>query len=82
MDGVKQQIHARHQEAVESKHQFEMRKKNRELRVELDKIKEKNESTLVRISREYESNEINEQNKLEKKLTEIRQKNKQSLKDE
>jgi len=82
MDGVKQQIHARHQEAVDARHQFEMRKNNRELKVELDKAKESNQSTLVRISKEYDSNEINERNKLESKLTEIRRKNKQTIKDE
>ena len=82
MDGVKQQIHSRHQEAVDARHQFEMRKKNRELKVELDKVKEKNQSTLVRISKEFDSNEVNERNKLEAKLTEIRRKNKQTIKDE
>jgi uncharacterized protein with von Willebrand factor type A (vWA) domain len=82
MDGVKQQIHARHQEAVDARHQFEMRKNNRELKVELDKAKENNQSTLVRISKEYDSNEANERNKLEAKLTEIRKKNKQTIKDE
>jgi hypothetical protein len=82
MDGVKQQIHARHQEAVDARHQFEMRKTNRELKVELDKVKENNQSTLVRLSKEYDSNEVNERNKLETKLTQIRKKNKQSIKDE
>ena len=82
MDGVKQQIHSRHQEAVDARHQFEMRKKNRELKVELDKVKEKNQSTLVRINKEFDSNEINERNKIEVKLTEIRRKNKQTIKNE
>jgi uncharacterized protein with von Willebrand factor type A (vWA) domain len=59
-----------------------MRKNNRELKVELDKAKENNQSTLVRISKEYDSNEANERNKLEAKLTEIRKKNKQTIKDE
>jgi len=82
MDGIKQQVYARQQEAVENKHMYEVRKRNRELRNQLTKLKDKNQSTLTRITKDYNKAELDEQNKLEMKLTQLRKKNKLAIKTE
>jgi hypothetical protein len=75
MDGIKQQIHAKQQEAISTKHFHEQRKTNRKLREELNGLKDKNDSTLSMIKKDYDRSVLDEQNKLEIQLTKIRNKN-------
>ncbi len=75
MDGIKQQIHAKKQEAVNTKHFHEQRKLNRKLREELNELKDKNDSTLSMIRKDYDRTVLDEQNKLEIQLTKIRNQN-------
>ncbi len=61
---------------------YEVRKRNRELRDQLTKLKDTNKSTLTRITKNYNKQELDEQGKLEGKLIEIRKKNKIAIKAE
>ena len=63
MDGIKQQIHAKKQEAVNTRHFHEQRKLNRKLREELNELKDKNDATLSMIRKDYDRNVLDEQNK-------------------
>lgn len=82
MDGIKQQIHAKKQEAVNTKHFHEQRKMNRKLREELNDLKDKNDTTLSMIKKDYDRTVLDEQNKLEIQLTKIRNKNSQIIQSE
>ncbi len=82
MDGIKQQIRARQVEAVENRHQFEVKKLKRELRDELDKLSENNKATITKIKTDYDKEALNEKNQMETKLIGIRKKNKEILEGE
>ena len=62
MDGVKQQIRARQVEAVENRHQFEVKKIKRELRDEIDKLSENSKATITKIKKDYDKEILNEKN--------------------
>ena len=82
MDGVKQQIRARQVEAVENRHQFEVKKIKRELRDEIDKLSENSKATITKIKKDYDKEILNEKNQMETKLIGIRKKNKEILESE
>lgn len=82
MDGIKQQVHAKQQEAVNTKHFHEQRRTNRKLREELNELKDKNDSTLSMIKKDYDRSVLDEQNKVEIQLTKIRNKNSQIIETE
>ncbi|MEX0798353.1 MAG: hypothetical protein WD025_02865 [Bacteriovoracaceae bacterium] len=82
MDGIKQQAYQQKQEAIQTRHSFQLRKENREMRAELDKLKEQNEAAVTRLKKDYDKKALQEQTKLETQLNEIRQKNKQLLSNE
>lgn len=82
MDGVKQQIQARQMEALENKHIYKLKKMKREMRAELDRLRENTQAAVAEIKSGYNKQVLNEQNDLEKKLTNIRKKNSILVKEE
>ena len=58
MDGIKQQLHSRQMEAMENKHLYELRKRKRELRNELDKMREEHTKVIDRYSKEHKSQQL------------------------
>ena len=82
MDGIKQQIQARQIETMNNKHIYETKKLAREMRSELDKLREQNKSAVADIKKNYERESLAEKNKLEVELTGIRKKNNKLIKDE
>lgn len=82
MDGIKQQVHARRSEALENKHTHETRKLNRELRYELDQVKENKTATINDVKKEYDSKILSEKNSLESELIKVRRNNQELIKNE
>ena len=58
MDGVKQQIHAKQVQVIETKHLYQTRKLKRELKAELEKMSESNEEIIKRVKRDYNRAEL------------------------
>ena len=82
MDGIKLQSYQKKQEAMQTRHAFELRKEGREMRAELDKLKEQNQAAVKRIQKEYDQEAFQEQAELEAKLSDIRKKNEQIIEKE
>ncbi len=82
MDGIKQQIQARQVEALENRHQFEVRKIKREMRAKIDKLNEASKVSLDRLEKDYNKQYQSENNELELKLLAIRKKNDALIKEE
>lgn len=79
MDGIKQQAYQRKQEAMATRHAHLLRKENREMRAELDRLKEQNQAAVARLQKNYDKKEFQEKAELEAQLREIRTKNEQLL---
>lgn len=82
MDGIKQQVHARQIEAIETKHNYETRKLTRELRSELDEVKNQKLAAINHVKKEYDKRLLDEKNSLEMELTRVRRNNAEILKTE
>ena len=82
MDGIKLHSYQKKQEAMQTRHAFQLRKENREMRAELDKLKEQNQAAVKRIEKEYNQEAFQEQAELETKLNEIRKKNERIIENE
>ncbi|MCT4642633.1 MAG: hypothetical protein N4A33_10100 [Bacteriovoracaceae bacterium] len=82
MDGIKQQIHAKQQASIEKKHEYDVKRLNRELRDELNEMKDKNKSTIVQVRKDYNRSEMDEKNRLEMQLSKIRISNDRQIKEE
>lgn len=82
MDGIKQQVHARRVEALENKHVHETRKIKREMRSELEEVKENKLATINDVSKEYDKKLMTEKNSLQLELAKVRSSNDELLKDE
>ena len=82
MNGIKQQVHARQIEAIETKHNYKTRKLTRELRAELDEVKNKKLSDITHVKKEYDKKLLDEKNSLETELSRVRRNNSEILKNE
>tara|TARA_Y100000768_G_scaffold388965_1_gene389400 strand:- start:23987 stop:24520 length:534 start_codon:yes stop_codon:yes gene_type:complete len=82
MDGVKQQIHARQLESLENKHIYKVKKIKRDMRAELDRLRENSEAAVSKVKSGYDRKVMDEKLDLEKKLTDLRKKNEIMLKEE
>lgn len=82
MDGIKQQAYRQKQEALQTRQSFQLRKENREMRAELDRLKDQNQATVNRIQKEFDKEAFEEQHQLESKLSEIRRKNEEIIANE
>lgn len=82
MDGVKQQTQARHIKSLEKRHLYEVKKMKRQMRAELDRLREQTNAAVSKIKSGYDRQVLSEQSDLEKKLSTIRQKNAVLIKEE
>jgi len=82
MDGVKQQIRARQFEALENKHQFEVKKLKREMKSDIDKLSSHSRESVTRIKKDYDKHLLTEKTQLEVKLIGVRRKNDNILENE
>jgi hypothetical protein len=82
MDAMKEQIHLRRLEAQENRHTHESRRQKRGHVSDLDKLKDKNKDTNIKISKDYRNQELTEKNKLEAKLIKLRRQNTDTIKRE
>lgn len=82
MNGLKQQLRSKQAEAAERKHLYETRKSNREMRAELEKLKESNKMIISKTKKDYDVSALDQKNHLEVKLSKIRAKNEMLLKEE
>lgn len=82
MDGIKQQAYQQKQEAMQTRQAFELRKENRALRAELDRLKDQNQAAIARIKKDFDKEAFQEQSELETKLNGIRSKNEEIITNE
>ena len=82
MDGIKQQAYQQKQEAMQTRQAFELRKENRALRAELDRLKDQNQAAIARIKKDFDKEAFQEQSELETKLNDIRSKNEEIITNE
>jgi len=82
MDGVKQQIYARHMEALERRHQYEVKKEQRSMKAEVEKLKDRNTDIIGRIRKDYDKALLDEKLELQTKLITVRKKNTETLQNE
>ena len=82
MDGIKQQQNARKIELMNKRHDFALKKKSREHRNEIDKVKNKYDTDITNLRKDYNNKFASQQNQLEGKLIEIRKKNEEVIKNE
>ncbi|MEE2670527.1 MAG: hypothetical protein VYA54_02390 [Bdellovibrionota bacterium] len=82
MDGVKQQIHARQVESLENKHVYKMKKIKRDMRAELDRLRENTQASVTKIKKGYDREVMEEKLEMEQKLNSLRKKNNVLLKEE
>ena len=75
MDGVKQQIQARQLESLENKHLYKVKKIKRDMRAELDQLRDNTQAAVSKVKSGYERKVMDEKLDLEKKLTDLRKKN-------